>query len=112
LIPGSLIGLAKLPSCTIQLMTENAFKALKYNQLSPKYGIIYQHESLTAHADVKEKGKVSEPFRTTTTATQQSLPSRFQTARRLAGKIALAARVDAFRERGSQAGQQAPTTMP
>ncbi|HZX12452.1 MAG TPA: hypothetical protein VFE88_03265 [Candidatus Nanoarchaeia archaeon] len=71
---GSLRHLAELPSSTIQVLgAERAlFRHLKTGAKAPKFGVIFSHPSLT---EAQEKGK---------------------TARKLAGKIALAARQDYY----------------
>ena len=74
---GGLERIAKLPSSTIQVLgAEKAlFRALKTGSKPPKHGILFQHEDV--HGAPKwQRGKI---------------------ARSLAGKIAIAARVDAFR---------------
>jgi nucleolar protein 56 len=74
---GGLERIAKLPSSTIQVLgAEKAlFRALKTGSKPPKHGILFQHEHV--HGAPKwQRGKI---------------------ARSLAGKIAIAARVDAFR---------------
>lgn len=74
---GGLERLAKLPSSTIQVLgAEKAlFRALKTGAKPPKHGILFQHEEV--HGSPKwQRGKI---------------------ARSLAGKIAIAARVDMFR---------------
>mgnify|MGYP001178779849 CR=1 FL=1 len=74
---GSLEKLARLPSSTIQILgAEKAlFRALKTGSKPPKHGILFQHDDI--HAAPKwQRGKI---------------------ARTLASKIAIAARVDAYR---------------
>ncbi len=74
---GGLERLAKLPASTVQVLgAEKAlFRALKTGGRPPKHGIIFQHHSV--HSAPKwQRGKI---------------------ARSLAGKMAIAARVDAFR---------------
>ena len=74
---GSLEKLARLPSSTIQILgAEKAlFRALKTGSKPPKHGILFQHDDI--HAAPKwQRGKI---------------------ARSLASKIAIAARVDAYR---------------
>ena len=73
---GSLMNLAKCPASTVQILgAEKAlFRALKTKHDTPKYGLIY-HASLVGQSAPKNKGKLS---------------------RVLAGKTALAARVDAL----------------
>jgi len=85
---GSLMALAKNPASTIQILgAEKAlFRAIKTKHETPKYGLIF-HASLIGQASQKFKGKI---------------------ARVLAGKTALAIRVDAFGESdGSEVGEQA-----
>jgi nucleolar protein 56 len=73
---GGLLNLAKLPASTIQVLgAEKAlFRALKTKALPPKHGIIFQHP-LIHDAKRWQRGKI---------------------ARALAGKLSIAARVDAF----------------
>ena len=74
---GGLMKLAKLPSSTIQVLgAEKAlFRSLKSGSRPPKHGIIFQHDKV--HSSPKwQRGKI---------------------ARSLASKIAIAARIDAFR---------------
>jgi nucleolar protein 56 len=75
-IAGGLINLAKLPASTIQVLgAEKAlFRSLKTGTRPPKHGILFQHAYLH---DAKKwhRGKI---------------------ARALAGKLAIAARIDAF----------------
>ena len=73
---GSLVGLAKLPASTVQILgAEKAlFRALKTKHDTPKYGLIY-HASLVGQVAPKNKGKI---------------------ARVLAAKTSLAVRVDAL----------------
>ncbi len=75
---GSLMALAKNPASTIQILgAEKAlFRAIKTKHETPKYGLIF-HASLIGQASQKFKGKI---------------------ARVLAGKCALAIRVDALGE--------------
>lgn len=75
---GSLRSLAKYPASTLQIAgAEKAlFSALKNNHSTPKYGLIY-YASVVHDALPENKGKV---------------------ARKLAAKLSLAIRVDAFRE--------------
>jgi nucleolar protein 56 len=75
-LAGDLENMAKKPSSTIQLLgAEKAlFRALKTKSKPPKHGIIFQHP-LLHKAKPALKGKV---------------------ARALAGKLAIAARLDAF----------------
>ena len=74
---GGLLGLAKLPASTIQVLgAEKAlFRSLKTKARPPKHGIIFQHPVIH---DAKrwQRGKI---------------------ARALAGKLSIAARVDAFK---------------
>lgn len=74
---GSLMGLAKLPASTVQLLgAEKAlFRHLKTGSRPPKYGVIFQHP-LMNKIKKDERGKA---------------------ARMLADKITIAARVDAFK---------------
>lgn len=74
---GGLEKLARLPSSTIQILgAEKAlFRALKTGGRPPKHGILFQHNMIHSAAPW-QRGKV---------------------ARALAGKIALAARLDYFR---------------
>lgn len=73
---GSLMGLAKAPASTLQLLgAEKAlFRALKTKSPTPKYGLLF-HTSLVGQAAPKTKGKI---------------------ARVLAAKAALAVRIDAL----------------
>jgi len=75
-IAGGLSNLAKMPASTIQVLgAEKAlFRALKTGTRPPKHGIIFQH-TLIHEAKRWQRGKV---------------------ARALAGKLAIAARTDAF----------------
>jgi nucleolar protein 56 len=75
-ISGGLLNLAKLPASTIQVLgAEKAlFRALKTKARPPKHGIIFQHP-LIHDAKRWHRGKI---------------------ARALAGKLSIAARVDAF----------------
>jgi len=75
-IAGGLINLAKMPASTIQVLgAEKAlFRALRTGTRPPKHGIIFQH-TLIHEAKRWQRGKV---------------------ARVLAGKLAIAARTDAF----------------
>eukprot|EP00924_Labyrinthula_sp_SR-Ha-C_P014196 snap_masked-scaffold_59-processed-gene-0.35-mRNA-1 protein AED:0.07 eAED:0.07 QI:0/-1/0/1/-1/1/1/0/471 len=79
---GSLMNLSKMPSSTLQILgAEKAlFRALKSKHATPKYGLLY-HASLIGQAGVKNKGRMS---------------------RVLAGKAALATRVDALGEEESE----------
>ncbi len=76
-LAGGLINLAKLPASTIQVLgAEKAlFRSLKTKARPPKHGIIFQHP-LIHDAKRWQRGKI---------------------ARALAGKLTIAARVDAFR---------------
>jgi nucleolar protein 56 len=76
-LAGGLLNLAKLPASTIQVLgAEKAlFRSLKTKARPPKHGIIFQHP-LIHDAKRWQRGKI---------------------ARALAGKLAIAARVDAFR---------------
>jgi len=80
---GGLNNLAKLPASTVQVLgAEKAlFRALRTGARPPKHGIIFQH-SLIHEAKRWQRGKV---------------------ARALAGKLAIAARTDAFS--GKYAGE-------
>ncbi|RQW78616.1 MAG: NOP58 family protein [Methanothrix sp.] len=73
---GSLHRLAELPSSSIQVMgaEKSLFKHLNGHAPSPKHGIIYRHPAVIG-APKKLRGKVS---------------------RALAGKLAIAARLDAY----------------
>jgi len=75
-IAGGLNNLAKMPASTIQVLgAEKAlFRALRTGARPPKHGIIFQH-TLIQEAERWQRGKV---------------------ARALAGKLAIAARIDAF----------------
>ena len=75
---GSLIGLAKYPASTVQILgAEKAlFRALKARHDTPKYGLIY-HAQLVGQSNPRLKGKMS---------------------RMLAAKASLATRVDALGE--------------
>ncbi|NIO37767.1 C/D box methylation guide ribonucleoprotein complex aNOP56 subunit [Candidatus Bathyarchaeota archaeon] len=75
-LAGGLINLAKMPASTLQVLgAEKAlFRSLKTGSRPPKHGIIFQHP-LLHEAKKWQRGKV---------------------ARALAGKIAIAARADAF----------------
>ncbi len=57
---GSLVNLAKCPASTVQILgAEKAlFKAIKTKHNTPKYGIIYQAQLVSATSS-KFKGKVS-----------------------------------------------------
>ncbi|MCW4034528.1 MAG: C/D box methylation guide ribonucleoprotein complex aNOP56 subunit [Candidatus Bathyarchaeota archaeon] len=75
-LSGGLVNLAKLPASTMQVLgAEKAlFRSLKTKARPPKHGIIFQHPAIH---DAKrwQRGKI---------------------ARALAGKLSIAARVDAF----------------
>jgi len=75
-LAGGLRSLAKMPASTVQVLgAEKAlFRALRSGTRPPKHGIIFQH-NLIQEAKPWQRGKV---------------------ARGLAGKISIAARVDAF----------------
>jgi nucleolar protein 56 len=75
-IAGGLDNLAKLPASTIQVLgAEKAlFRALRTGTRPPKHGLLFQH-ALIHEASRWQRGKVS---------------------RALAGKIAIAARIDAY----------------
>jgi nucleolar protein 56 len=75
-LSGGLKNLAKMPASTIQVLgAEKAlFRALKTGTRPPKHGIIFQH-TLIHDAKRWQRGKL---------------------ARALAGKLAIAARIDAF----------------
>lgn len=75
-LAGGLVNLAKLPASTIQVLgAEKAlFRSLKTKARPPKHGIIFQHP-LIHDAKRWQRGKI---------------------ARALAGKLTIAARVDAF----------------
>ena len=75
-LAGSLENLAKKPAITIQVLgAEKAlFRSLKTGARPPKHGIIFQHQYLHS-AERWQRGKI---------------------ARALAGKLSIAARVDAF----------------
>ena len=75
-ISGGLNNLAKMPASTVQVLgAEKAlFRALRTGARPPKHGLIFQH-SLIHDASTWQRGKI---------------------ARALAGKLAIAARTDAF----------------
>jgi len=75
-LAGGLSNLAKMPASTIQVLgAEKAlFRSLRSGARPPKHGIIFQHPSIH-EAKRWQRGKV---------------------ARTLAGKLAIAARIDAF----------------
>jgi len=75
-LTGSLEGLAKKPASTVQVLgAEKAlFRSLKTGARPPKHGIIFQHQYIH-NAPRWQRGKI---------------------ARALAGKLSIAARVDAF----------------
>jgi nucleolar protein 56 len=83
-IAGGLINLAKLPASTMQILgAEKAlFRSLKTKARPPKHGLIFQHP-LIHDAKRWQRGKI---------------------ARALAGKLSIAARVDAFN--GKYAGDE------
>lgn len=83
-IAGGLSNLAKMPASTIQVLgAEKAlFRALKTGARPPKHGMLFQH-ALIHEAPRWQRGKV---------------------ARALAGKIAIAARIDAYS--GKYAGDE------
>jgi nucleolar protein 56 len=83
-LAGGLLNLAKLPASTIQVLgAEKAlFRSLKTKARPPKHGIIFQHP-LIHDAKRWQRGKIS---------------------RALAGKLTIAARVDAFS--GKYAGDE------
>lgn len=76
-IAGGLDNLAKMPASTIQVLgAEKAlFRALKTGSRPPKHGLLFQH-ALIHEAPRWQRGKIS---------------------RALAGKLAIAARIDAYR---------------
>ena len=76
---GSLAKLARLPSSTIQLLgAEKAlFRHMSDGSLPPKHGVLYQHPSVKG-SQRKNKGKVT---------------------RSLASKVAIAAKIDYYREK-------------
>jgi nucleolar protein 56 len=76
-LAGGLLNLAKLPASTVQVLgAEKAlFRSLKTKARPPKHGIIFQHP-LIHDAKRWQRGKI---------------------ARALAGKLSIAARVDAFK---------------
>ncbi len=78
-LAGGLTNLAKMPSSTIQVIgAEKAlFRSLKTGTRPPKHGIIFQH-TLLHEAKKWQRGKI---------------------ARAMAGKLAIAARADAFGSR-------------
>ena len=83
-LAGGLMNLAKLPASTVQIMgAEKAlFRSLKTKARPPKHGIIFQHPFI--HDSKRwQRGKI---------------------ARALAGKLSIAARVDAFN--GKYAGDE------
>jgi len=75
-LAGGLTNLAKMPASTIQVLgAEKAlFRSLKTGTRPPKHGIIFQH-TLLHEAKKWQRGKI---------------------ARAIAGKLAIAARTDAF----------------
>jgi len=80
---GSLTNLSKYPASTVQILgAEKAlFRALKTKGNTPKYGLIY-HSSFIGRAGAKNKGRMS----------------RF-----LANKCSIAARIDSFTEKPTEA---------
>jgi nucleolar protein 56 len=78
-LAGGLTNLAKMPSSTIQVLgAEKAlFRSLKTGTRPPKHGIIFQH-TILHEAKKWQRGKI---------------------ARAMAGKLAIAARADAFGSR-------------
>jgi nucleolar protein 56 len=88
-LAGGLNNLAKMPASTIQLLgAEKAlFRSLKTGARPPKHGIIFQH-ALIHEAKRWQRGKM---------------------ARALAGKLAIAARTDAFS--GKYAGDKLQTDL-
>jgi len=90
-LAGGLNNMAKMPASTIQVLgAEKAlalFRALKTGTRPPKHGIIFQH-SLIHEAKRWQRGKV---------------------ARALAGKLAIAARTDAFS--GKYAGDKLQVSL-
>jgi nucleolar protein 56 len=88
-LAGGLTNLAKMPSSTIQVLgAEKAlFRSLKTGTPPPKHGIIFQH-TLLHEAKKKQRGKI---------------------ARAMAGKLAIAARADAFGSRFI--GEQLKTSL-
>jgi len=82
-LAGGLTNLAKLPASTVQVLgAEKAlFRSLRTGARPPKHGIFFQH-SLIHGAKRWQRGKI---------------------ARALAGKLAIAARIDAFS--GKYAGE-------
>jgi nucleolar protein 56 len=83
-LAGGLLNMAKMPASTIQVLgAEKAlFRSLKTKARPPKHGIIFQHP-LIHDAKRWQRGKI---------------------ARALAGKLSIAARVDAFK--GEYAGDE------
>ena len=75
-LAGGLVKLSRLPASTVQVLgAEKAlFRALRTKAKPPKHGVIYQHPSIRT-SPKRYRGKI---------------------ARALAGKIAIAARVDAM----------------
>jgi len=88
-LAGGLNNIAKMPASTIQLLgAEKAlFRSLKTGARPPKHGIIFQHPFIH-EAKRWQRGKM---------------------ARALAGKLAIAARMDAFR--GKYAGDKLQTDL-
>lgn len=75
---GSLINLAKMPACTVQILgAEKAlFRAIKTKSATPKYGMLY-NASWMSKASKADKGRIS---------------------RCMANKVALASKIDCFSE--------------
>ena len=88
-LAGGLTNLAKMPASTIQVLgAEKAlFRSLKTGTRPPKHGIIFQH-TLLHEAKKWQRGKI---------------------ARAIAGKLAIAARTDAFASRNI--GEQLKTNL-
>ena len=82
---GSLNNLAKMPSCTVQILgAEKAlFRAIKTKSKTPKYGMLY-HASYMGKAGKTDKGRIS---------------------RCLANKVSLAAKIDCFSGELEELGQ-------
>ena len=82
-LAGGLERLAKFPASTVQVLgAEKAlFRSLRTGSRPPKHGIIFQHQ-LIHQAPRWQRGKI---------------------ARALAGKIAIAARIDAFTQTDNSA---------
>lgn len=90
-LAGSLKELARKPSSTIQVFgAERAlFRSLKTGAAPPKHGIIYRVSEINT-APYWVRGKI---------------------ARALAGKISIAARIDAYSDSGPEAGQNLRTSF-